>query len=97
IPLTPTYSLRSEVAAPGFSAAGQLRYAYSVERVAAVFVLIALSPVLLVLGIAIAVLSRSGPLVRHARVGWNGRPLYMLKFRTMWERGNGAGRFRMVE
>jgi exopolysaccharide production protein ExoY len=75
----------------------QLRYAYLVERIAAAVVLVALSPVLVVIGIVIAVLSRSGPLVRHARVGWNGRPLYMLKFRTMWERGNQPARFRMVE
>jgi exopolysaccharide production protein ExoY len=30
------------------------------------------------------VLSRRGPLVRHARAGWRGAPLAMLKFRTMW-------------
>ncbi|MES1261354.1 MAG: sugar transferase [Acidobacteriota bacterium] len=58
------------------------------ERVAAAAGLLLLSPALLMLGIAIAILSRRSPLVAHTRAGRHGEPLHMLKFRTMWEPGN---------
>jgi lipopolysaccharide/colanic/teichoic acid biosynthesis glycosyltransferase len=54
------------------------------ERIAAGLMLAAFSPLLVLIASIIVVLSRSSPFVRHARVGWRGRPLRMLKFRTMW-------------
>jgi lipopolysaccharide/colanic/teichoic acid biosynthesis glycosyltransferase len=46
--------------------------------------LLALSPVLLVTGMVVWGLSRRSPLVAHRRVGYQGRILWTLKFRTMW-------------
>lgn len=65
--------------------ASSLEWVYAFERVVAVILLIVLSPILLLTAAAIALLSRSSPLIRHVRVGWQGSPLPMLKFRTMWE------------
>jgi exopolysaccharide production protein ExoY len=47
--------------------------------------LLTLSPILIAIALAILILSRRHPLIRHNRVGWRGRPLPMLKFRTMWD------------
>lgn len=47
--------------------------------------LVVLSPVLIVIAVTLLVLSRRNPLIRHNRVGWRGRPLAMLKFRSMWD------------
>jgi exopolysaccharide production protein ExoY len=55
------------------------------ERVAAAIALAILFPVLIVIAITILALSRRNPLIRHNRVGWQGKPLAMLKFRTMWD------------
>jgi len=97
--LTPVYLERSCAPPVEFAASAntKLRFAYAVERSLACIALIGLSPVLFVVAIATAALSRSGPFVRHARVGWQGRPLKMLKFRTMWAPGGRAGCFQMVE
>lgn len=54
------------------------------ERLGAVPLLVALGPVLIVTGIIVFVLSRRSPLVAHQRVGFGGRSLWTLKFRTMW-------------
>ena len=54
------------------------------EPVLATLALLLLSPLIVAIGIAIAMLSRRSPLVSHMRVGWRGAPLPMLKFRTMW-------------
>jgi exopolysaccharide production protein ExoY len=56
------------------------------ERICAVGALAALSPGLAVVGLTIYGLSRRTPLVAHLRVGQQGRPLWVLKFRTMWEK-----------
>ena len=66
------------------------------ERIAAVALLVMLSPLLAVTGIVIWVLSRRPPLVAHARVGQGGAPIWVLKFRSMWSssaprRGRQAG------
>jgi exopolysaccharide production protein ExoY len=64
------------------------------ERIVAAVALLILAPVVIVIGVTILVLSRRNPLIRHNRVGWRGRPLPMLKFRTMWDAGSPtAGRF----
>jgi lipopolysaccharide/colanic/teichoic acid biosynthesis glycosyltransferase len=54
------------------------------ERIFAVLLLIAISPLLAALGLAILLLSRRSPLIAHRRVGLNGVELWVLKFRTMW-------------
>jgi lipopolysaccharide/colanic/teichoic acid biosynthesis glycosyltransferase len=61
-----------------------LRYLYPVERIAAGLLLILLSPALLLIGMAIAILSRRSPVIVHTRAGQHGEQFGMLKFRTMW-------------
>ena len=55
-----------------------------IERAGSLLLLILLTPFLLPVACAIAILSRRSPLVAHRRVGQGGRPLWTLKFRTMW-------------
>jgi len=57
------------------------------ERVASGVLLVALSPVIVASAVAVAALSRSTPFIAHRRVGWRGKPLWMLKLRTMWNDG----------
>ena len=68
------------------------------ERLACVLLLTLLSPVWLTAGIVIIVLSGRGPLIAVLRAGRHGKPLWLLKFRTMWP-GAGAkrGAFAFVE
>jgi lipopolysaccharide/colanic/teichoic acid biosynthesis glycosyltransferase len=54
------------------------------ERLLALGLLVAFSPVLVTSAIALGVLSRRSPLIAHRRVGWRGATLRMLKLRTMW-------------
>jgi len=64
------------------------------ERIVAAMALLVLAPIVIAIGVTILILSRRNPLIRHNRVGWRGRPLPMLKFRTMWGAGcPSAGRF----
>ena len=68
------------------------------ERFAALGVLVALAPLMLMVTISTALLSRTSPLIAHRRLGLGGSPLWVLKFRTMWRRGpRPAGRFALVE
>jgi lipopolysaccharide/colanic/teichoic acid biosynthesis glycosyltransferase len=68
------------------------------ERIAAFVVLVALTPLMLIVAIATAVLSRTSPLIAHRRLGRGGSPLWVLKFRTMWRRGpRPVGRLTLVE
>jgi exopolysaccharide production protein ExoY len=70
------------------------------ERFLCAILLVFLSPLLLGIAIAIAMLSRKSPLIAHRRVGQYGSELWVLKFRTMWQRGDGplrAGGFFSVE
>lgn len=62
--------------------------ARAIERFAAGAALCALAPVLGLTGLLVAILSRRSPLIAHLRVGLNGEPFWLLKFRTMW--GSGA-------
>jgi lipopolysaccharide/colanic/teichoic acid biosynthesis glycosyltransferase len=68
------------------------------ERMACVLALIILSPVWITVAISIAILSCESPLIAVLRAGRFGRPLWLLKFRTMWD-GNGVQRssWRAVE
>jgi exopolysaccharide production protein ExoY len=59
---------------------------YALEPVAAALCLICLSPILVILALAIRALSGASPLVAHRRVGRHGRTLWVYKFRTMWPR-----------
>ena len=56
-----------------------------VERSAALLLLVAALPLLLVVAALVFALSRKSPLVAHCRVGQGGVRLWMLKLRTMWE------------
>jgi exopolysaccharide production protein ExoY len=68
------------------------------ERIAALGALVALAPLMTIVAISTAVLSRTSPLIAHRRLGLGGSPLWVLKFRTMWRRGTPpAGRFALVE
>ncbi len=68
------------------------------ERVAATASLLCFAPAAIFLGAAIAILSRRSPLVAHLRVGQNGVPLWVLKFRTMWDRSGAPNRgFEWIE
>lgn len=68
------------------------------ERIAALGVLVALTPLLLMVAIAITLLSRTSPLIAHRRLGLGGAPFWVLKFRTMWPRGaRRVGRFTLIE
>jgi exopolysaccharide production protein ExoY len=75
----------------------RLRWIYKLEPVIAAIALVLTFPVAIALAIAITVLSRRSPLIRHARVGWHGTPLGLLKFRTMWERRPAGKRTSLVE
>jgi lipopolysaccharide/colanic/teichoic acid biosynthesis glycosyltransferase len=58
------------------------------ERLGAGALLLALCPALTIAALLIVVLSRRSPLITHQRVGWGGRPIRVLKFRTMWNRNS---------
>jgi exopolysaccharide production protein ExoY len=66
---------------------------FLIEQMIGLAALIALSPILLIAGVAIWILSRRAPLVAHRRLGRDGRPFWMLKFRTMWPSGSVGARF----
>lgn len=53
------------------------------DAAVAVVLLALLFPVLLVVGLAVAVTSRGGPLFRQVRIGRDGVPFALYKFRTM--------------
>ena len=54
------------------------------DRILAGTLLAAALPVMTGVALAIRLMSRRSPLVAHLRVGHNGLPFWMLKFRTMW-------------
>jgi exopolysaccharide production protein ExoY len=68
------------------------------ERVTALMLLLALFPLLVMIGLVIVFLSRRSPLVRHSRIGQYGRELKILKFRTMWNGSvSGSERYFFIE
>lgn len=73
-----------------------LRVIYAMEPFFALLLTLLITPLALMIAVVIVVLSRRSPLVRHRRVGWKGEELRVLKFRTMWTRGEPA-RFRPIE
>lgn len=72
---------------------------YRIEQTAAIGVLIVLGPVLAILAAAIWAVSRRTPFVAHLRVGQEGRPLRVFKYRTMWggRAGSRIPALRLVE
>jgi len=67
------------------------------ERVVGAMLLTMSLPVVVVAAIALVALSRRSPLVAHQRVGHGGRPIWVLKLRTMWTGSSDNGRFSFVE
>ncbi len=53
------------------------------DKVLALFFLLLASPLLLFIAIAVKLESRGPVFYKQERVGWNGKPIQMLKFRTM--------------
>jgi exopolysaccharide production protein ExoY len=70
---------------------------YRIEQPIAVIALIIVFPFAAMLAVAIYILSGRGPLIRHARVGRYGAPLYLLKFRTMWSAAEPGSPFFSIE
>lgn len=63
---------------------GTSRWLKAVEdRVFSAVILFLLSPVLLLIALAVKMTSRGPVFYRQERMGWNGKPFRMLKFRTM--------------
>ena len=79
--MTPTLE---RIQCAGTAAADRWGLLHVLERTAAAVLLILLAPLILVVAAAIFLISGRNPLIRHTRAGWLGRPLAMLKFRTMW-------------
>jgi exopolysaccharide production protein ExoY len=63
------------------------------ERFGAGTLLLALLPALSVAALLIVILSRRSPLIAHQRVGQRGRPIWVLKLRTMWNQNSKAFHF----
>jgi exopolysaccharide production protein ExoY len=74
-----------------------IRWIYRLEPIAAAVAIVLTLPIAAVIGLVITLLSGRSPLIRHARVGWRGSPLLMLKFRTMWEKEHAAPRLSLIE
>jgi lipopolysaccharide/colanic/teichoic acid biosynthesis glycosyltransferase len=74
-----------------------LRVVYSVEPVIGLLAAVAVAPLAVAIGLAIAILSRRSPLVRHRRLGWRGEELRVLKFRTMWHASSPPGPLLAIE
>ena len=54
------------------------------EQACSGVLLLLLLPFLIFITLVTAILSRRTPLIAHKRVGQSGRPIWVLKFRTMW-------------
>ena len=74
-----------------------LRWIYRIEPFVAAMALAAVLPAGIAIGALIMILSRRSPLIRHERIGRLGKPLLMLKFRTMWGPDEPAGPYTLVE
>lgn len=70
---------------------------YAAERVVTIAALVPLAPVLALLAAVIWIVSRRPPLIAHLRAGQDGRPLWVMKFRTMWGAEDGARNPRLIE
>jgi lipopolysaccharide/colanic/teichoic acid biosynthesis glycosyltransferase len=61
--------------------------------------LLAALPLIAAAALLLWILSRRSPLIAHARVGWKGETLWMLKLRTMWgaDRALGGGWIERID
>jgi lipopolysaccharide/colanic/teichoic acid biosynthesis glycosyltransferase len=66
------------------------------ERLLATALLVLVFPLLVLAGTIIAVLSRRSPLIAHPRVGQDGRFIWVLKLRTMWDSNPPSFRFNTL-
>ncbi len=64
---------------------GRSAWAEGLERAAAGALLCAATPVIAAAAAAVYTMSRRAPFIAHLRVGQGGRPLWVLKLRTMWD------------
>jgi lipopolysaccharide/colanic/teichoic acid biosynthesis glycosyltransferase len=62
------------------------------DFIIALLAVVVLSPVLLVLMLVLAVVNKGKPFFTQARPGKNGRIFYIVKFKTMNEKRDGAGK-----
>lgn len=72
----------------------------SFERIASIVLIVVLSPILSAIAALTYALSGRSPLIAHRRVGQHGAELWVLKFRTMWDkrtRFDGMSRFCSIE
>jgi exopolysaccharide production protein ExoY len=88
--------LREEPQITGRQVTGNAPFCHA-ERIVAILALIVLTPLAVIVAITILALSRRNPLIRHNRIGWRGRPLPMLKFRTMWDDPGGLTNLFRIE
>lgn len=65
------------------------------ERFWAGTLLLVLLPALSLVALLIVILSRRSPLIAHRRVGQGGRPIWVLKLRTMW--GQNSRHFALIK
>ncbi|MBV8817105.1 MAG: sugar transferase [Acidobacteriaceae bacterium] len=77
----------SAVLTPTLTSGSANRGREFVERSAGAVCLVLAAPVLAGSAAVIALLSGRSPFIAHRRVGQSGRDLWMLKLRTMWDRG----------
>jgi lipopolysaccharide/colanic/teichoic acid biosynthesis glycosyltransferase len=68
------------------------RMVAAAERGAALVLLILFSPLLLIAAATVVFLSKDCPFVAHRRVGRGGRPIRVIKLRTMWGTAPRSGR-----
>jgi len=71
------------VPAEGNLAPVYLKTKRAIDLAGALTILILLSPVLLAVFLVLMVTTRGKPIFRQVRLGWQGRPFVMYKFRTM--------------
>lgn len=63
---------------------GANRFVKAIEdKVLAVLILLLISPVMLLIALAVRVTSRGPVFYKQTRIGWNNKPIEILKFRTM--------------
>ncbi|MGH9653513.1 MAG: sugar transferase [Bryobacteraceae bacterium] len=88
-------SVGLDFAPASFAAAGFWKLIRVLERLSAAVLLFLTAPALLAAAIAVVLLSGRAPFVAHLRIAQGGRPLWVLKLRTMWRRGAGHPRRRI--
>jgi exopolysaccharide production protein ExoY len=94
--VTPVYEIENNASGSGPDVC-PLKWIYRIEPLVAGAALVLLLPLALALGLVIIILSGRSPLIRHARIGWGGSTLDVLKFRTMWEDTHPRKLLRLVE